>query len=191
MQFQERDRLRKVALSLRSNLTETMQDEFSSEIGRKAVEYILAKGFRKVHSYLSYRSEVETLDIIKELLAHALQVSVPIVVQDNGNETLSHSVIENISDIKPGRYGIPVPRSIQIADLSNLDAVLIPVVAFDNSGMRLGYGKGFYDRFLSSIRPGVERIGLAYSLQEVGKIPKNSHDELMNQVITEKTTFFF
>ena len=114
-----------------------------------------------------------------------------VVVPAVRNNVMIHCLIENLENLKPGNFGVPEPEAVHEATVNNIDAVIIPIVAFDGFGMRLGYGKGFYDRFLSTLPHNIERVGLAFSLQEVDSIPMFSHDQLMKNIFTEQTNFFF
>ena len=83
-------------------------------------------------------------------------------------------------------YGIEEPRKKEPADFTELGAVILPLAAFDRSGTRLGYGKGFYDRFLATLPQAVLRVGVAFATQEVPSIPRHDHDEALDLVITER-----
>lgn len=168
-----------------------MRDAYSQLIRKKTIELLDAISARYVHSYLSFRSEVLTRGIIEDLFERNINVAVPILRGESGNESMHFSLIDHLENIKPGTYGVPEPNSLKEYSESDFDAVLLPIVAFDGKGMRLGYGKGYYDRFLASLSPKVRRIGLAFSIQEMDLIPKMSHDQLMNNVITEQSVFFF
>lgn len=167
-----------------------MRDAYSQLIRKKTVDFLDSISVRYVHSYISFHSEVGTYGIIEDLLQRKIKVAVPIVGGEPGNESMHHSLIDDLDHLKPGKFGVPEPVSLKENFDLDFDAVLLPVVAFDGEGMRLGYGKGYYDRFLASISPKIMRIGLAFSVQEMDKIPIMSHDQLMNYIITEQSVFF-
>jgi len=168
-----------------------MRDAYSQLIRKKTIEYLDSISARFVHSYIGFRSEVATHGIIEDLFERGVKVAVPVVRGESDKEHMVHSLLENPSHLQPGKFGVPEPVNAKEISTSDLDAVLIPIVAFDGFGMRLGYGKGYYDRFLSVLPPKIRRIGLAFSIQEMDKIPMMSHDELINNVITEQSNFFF
>jgi 5-formyltetrahydrofolate cyclo-ligase len=87
--------------------------------------------------------------------------------------------------LQTGAFGLDEPIARDAADLAGLDAVIVPMVAFDRQGSRLGYGKGFYDAFLRELPRETKRIGLAFAVQEVPHIPVLSHDEPIGRIITE------
>ena len=102
-----------------------------------------------------------------------------------------HSLLENPVQLAPGKFGVPEPTTIKEISVDDVDLVIAPIVAFDGNGVRLGYGKGYYDRLFNSLPTTKERIGVAFSIQEMDKIPKMPHDELMFSVFTEQSHFFF
>ena len=186
-----RSALRNIALEQRNAIPENMRDAYSQLIRKKIVDYLDSISAKFVHTYIGFGSEVGTRGLIEDLLGRKLKVAVPLTRGEKNSEHMIHSLIQNLDDLKPGKFGVPEPSHINEVSLDRFDAVIIPVVAFDGFGMRLGYGKGFYDRFLSLLDPKIRRIGLAFSAQEMDKIPMLSHDELMNSLITEKSHFFF
>ena len=86
--------------------------------------------------------------------------------------------------LDPSALGPMEPRGDAL-DPATVDAVLVPGVAFDRSGRRLGYGRGFYDRYFRLLRPGVPRIGLGYGLQVVEAVPTGAWDLAVDLVVTE------
>ena len=97
---------------------------------------------------------------------------------------MSLSYINSMDDMKKGAYGILEPKTVRKADENNIDVILVPGLAFDRNGGRMGFGKGYYDRLLESSK--AVKIGLCYDFQILEKIPTESHDVPMNFVITEK-----
>jgi len=87
------------------------------------------------------------------------------------------------NDLKPGKFGILEPRT-KIKRQKSPDVVIVPGVAFDLQGYRIGYGKGYYDRLLKKLK--AKRIGICFDIQIIEKIPKHGHDERLDSVITEK-----
>jgi 5-formyltetrahydrofolate cyclo-ligase len=183
----QRSELRKSALNGRDEIPGNMRDAYSQLIRKKATDYLGSISAKKVHTYFGFNSEVGTRGIIEDLLEKGIKIVVPVA----GKDRMIHSLLKDLHDLVPGNFQVPVPKKISEVSVDDLDAVLIPIVAFDGYGMRLGYGKGYYDRFLSTLSPKIKRIGLAFSIQEVEKIPKFSHDELINIAFTEQSDFFF
>jgi 5-formyltetrahydrofolate cyclo-ligase len=124
--------------------------------------------------------EVDTsflLDLEKKILA-------PVIVGDE----IEFAEL-NPSELELGPFGILQPRSRNFLPPSQIDLVLVPGICFDLRGRRLGYGKGYYDRFLKRLRkanPGATAIGLAYSFQVVEELPEAQNDERVDVIVTEE-----
>jgi 5-formyltetrahydrofolate cyclo-ligase len=105
-------------------------------------------------------------------------------VENGGN--LSFRKIDRLDQMKPGAWEIfePPPTS-PVLPLSEADLVIVPGVAFDRRGRRLGQGGGYYDKILNQMRPTAVRMGIAYELQVVDEIPHEPHDEMMDCLATE------
>ncbi|RLF88523.1 5-formyltetrahydrofolate cyclo-ligase, partial [Thermococci archaeon] len=92
--------------------------------------------------------------------------------------------IRSFSELRPGKFNIMEPREA-IDEEVNLDLIVVPGVAFDESGYRLGFGKGYYDRFLRSFRE-TTKLGLAYEFQVLEEVPRDEGDIPVDFIITEK-----
>lgn len=128
--------------------------------------------------YMSSFGEAETSFIISHSLKDGKKLCVPVSQADG---TLRLSLYDG--KFKKGLYGIPEPEVPVFVDFSFPDLIVIPGLAFDKSGNRLGFGKGYYDRFLS--QSSGKKAGLCYFFQLVDKIPSEPHDMKMDMVITE------
>ena len=134
-----------------------------------------------VCTFISAFKEPDTAEIIKRLLSEGKRVIVPIT--DTENTTLILSYIESMDDLEKGTFGILEPTVIKTANESDIDAVLVPGLAFDKSGGRMGFGKGYYDRLLE--KTSATKIALCYEFQLSDKIPTEPHDVPMDIIITE------
>jgi len=137
--------------------------------------------------YVSFRSEVETLELIKGCINLGIRVAVPLV--DASAVCMIPLLIKDPErDLVPGYYNIPEPDPKKSLPLNagEIDAAVIPGSVFDIHGGRLGYGGGYYDRFLVNDAPQAKRIGLAYELQVVDKVPVEPHDQPLDILVTEK-----
>ena len=131
--------------------------------------------------YFSRADEVDT----KPLLAAALSAEKIVVFPRIVKDTLALHRVTSIRDFTPGAYHILEPKkSLPLVDPASVDLFIIPGVAFDWNGNRLGRGKGYYDRLLTHIT--VPKIGLGYAFQMVAQVPHTSYDVPMNVVITEE-----
>ena len=137
--------------------------------------------------YVNFRSEVETLELIKRCLRQKIRVAVPLVHADTKG-MIPLLIRDTEQDLAPGYYGIPEPdprKSLRV-DAAEIDAAIIPGSVFDIHGGRLGYGGGYYDRFLVGEAPQAKRIGFAFEMQLVDRVPLEPHDQPLDILVTEK-----
>jgi 5-formyltetrahydrofolate cyclo-ligase len=142
---------------------------------------------RNVMAFMSFRNEVDTRFIVDHCLATNRKVIIPITDVKNKKLILSE-LWDPDTELGISPFGIPepLPQFIRPFNATNLDLVLVPGVAFDRRGYRIGYGGGYYDRFLASIGKKVHTIGLAFELQITGRIPIDAYDIPVDCIITEK-----
>jgi 5-formyltetrahydrofolate cyclo-ligase len=137
--------------------------------------------------YLDFRKEVATGELIEYCLAHGKRVVIPIT--DTKNIKLIPSEIKDFpGDLTEGTWGIlePKPDCVRPVAPTEIDFVIVPGVSFDVQGNRLGYGGGFYDRFLRRLRPDASFAALAFELQIRDNVFPEAHDYPMLYVITEE-----
>lgn len=183
----ERNRLRKEILARRDALTAEQRQQNSIAILEKLWQFEKFRQATTVFIYVHFRSEVETLPIINKCLVEKKQVAVPLT-DTNDNRLLPYSITDPERQLRPGYCGIPEPDPAVAVpiDPKRIDMVILPGSVFDTTGGRLGYGGGYYDRFLESDAPRAFRIGIAYELQVVPAIPLLPHDQKVHTLITEK-----
>jgi 5-formyltetrahydrofolate cyclo-ligase len=138
-------------------------------------EYSAAK---TVMFYAPIKQEVDTTGMIS-LALREKTVCLPVV---RGGEIVPVEV-EDESWLARGRFGIIEPRAGNPVDAKDIDVVIVPGIGFDVRGNRLGYGRGYYDRFLKTAR--AAKIGLAYDFQVVEALPVHDHDVRVDRIITE------
>lgn len=136
-----------------------------------------------LHCYVPVRSEVDTLPLLTDALAREKHVVVPVV--QRGSEELAHTRLTSLAaeDLQPGLFGIPQPRTLCPAEVGECRLLVVPLLAFDRSGYRLGYGKGYYDRLLAVAR--APTVGVAFAAQEVAAVPREPHDLPLDWIVTE------
>lgn len=139
-----------------------------------------------VMCYVSVDGEVETRPILEQALIDGKRVVVPVTLKSP-----RRLVAVEIQDLKldlkrKGPFKIPQPvlRQRRVVSPEKLDLVIVPGIAFDRWGRRLGRGMGYFDRFLAQVPASVPRIGLAFRFQMVKEIPWESHDQPVSRVIT-------
>ena len=171
----------------RNSLAKEEISNKSSKIKNNLYSLPEFKSAKNILFYVSLNSEVDTKAIIKEQLSKkGKKIIVPYVKK--GNQILQLSEIKNLAELEPKAFGILEPKSefIRKFDPNKLDLILIPGIAFDMNGHRIGYGYGYYDRFLKKLKSNAKKIGLALDFQVVEKIAESPHDIPVDYIITEK-----
>lgn len=175
--------LRKEFLNKRNSLSDIDRRYFSKNITSHLLKLNLIKEAQSVHSFISYHSEVDTHKFIQSCLLHRKKVYSPKVVSKTD---LIHYQINNLKDCLASIHGILEPNSDNCPlMLESPDVILVPGLAFDLSGNRLGYGGGYYDKFLSQF-PNTSKIGVFFSCQQHPSLPTEPHDIQLDLIITEK-----
>ncbi|MBW2976075.1 5-formyltetrahydrofolate cyclo-ligase [Candidatus Woesearchaeota archaeon] len=173
-------------LEERKKLTQKEIKEKNKKIFENLKSLREFKSAKNIMFYVSFSTEVDTHEIIKEILASKEKtIIVPYVVKNY--PILQLSELKNFYELEPKTFGILEPRELYIREFNpeKLDLVIIPGVVFDKKGYRIGYGYGYYDRFLKILKKGVRKIGLAYEMQMVDEIPKEKHDVPVDSIVTE------
>ena len=131
--------------------------------------------------YASFGTELSTDRVMERVLAAGKRLIVPYV--DEGR--LRAAEVRAPEELAPGYRGIREPVERAAIDAA-ADVVLVPGVAFDAGGRRLGYGGGFYDAYLAELGDGAVRIGLCFDVQVVESVPSGDHDERVGLIVTER-----
>lgn len=164
------------------------RDELSEIICGTLLDTELYKNCESIFLYASAGSEVETEIIAKSAFSLGKKVAYPKCIDNNG--TMKFYFINSLSELKDDMYGIMAPVTHTEAYCGSETALcLVPGLAFSPDGYRLGYGKGYYDRFLSEFK-GIS-IGLCYEACVRDSIPIGKYDQKVNYLITDKRIYNF
>ena len=180
-------KLRELLLQKRNQLTQEEVKDKSNLIHQQLKGNSLFQRASRVMLYISFRNEVLTTAIINELLQQGKRVFIPITVPET--KALIVSELKSLEeDLKLGNFGVlePKPEAVLEVDPICLDLVLVPGVGFDLEGYRIGYGAGYYDRFLPRLSKETPTFGLAFEIQLVDALPKDEFDYPVQYVLTEK-----
>ena len=182
----EKSSLREIMLARRRSLTENSRSAMSLAIAGYVIGMPEVVHACHIHIYLSISTlaEVSTAPIIDELASMGKLLSVPVIRKGD----LVSAAFKINDSVKSVQFGQFEPEEVSIVDESYLDVILLPLLAFDERGYRLGYGKGFYDRFLHRLSQqgrNVCRIGLSFSFQMVDEVPADQWDETLDGVVHE------
>lgn len=128
--------------------------------------------------YISINSEVDTIKIINYFL-NTKNIAVPKIIDNN----MYFCYITNLNDLTPGKYNIPEPTNENIVTDFDKAICIVPGICYDKENYRVGYGKGYYDRFLSKNK--IKTIGLCYKECMIEKIDNDKYDYKIDEVITD------
>lgn len=172
-------------LTLRNNRNPKELDDLSSRITSRLLALREVQVADVICPYLHFGSEVRTLDIVNSILSLRKRVIVPIT--DPSNRRLIFSELFSLTDLHPGVFGVPEPEGqfVRCVPLENADVILVPGIAWDSQGYRLGYGGGYYDRSLNLLRKPVLKVGLSYEFQILKRVPRSRHDRCVDRLVTE------
>lgn len=162
--------------------------------GRKAERPALAvtelpafQGARTVLAFVSLGDEPPTRPLLEAVLASGKRLCLPRIV--SGQSRFEAAAVGSLDELRPGVYGISEPPpSAAAVDPSELDLVIVPALAFDVSGNRLGRGGGYYDRFLAALPPHAVTVGLTFEAALWPRVPVEAHDVPVQWIVTESRT---
>jgi 5-formyltetrahydrofolate cyclo-ligase len=184
--------IRRRILDIRNNMTDEAVKTKSELIVQKVLQTPEYNESQNILLYADYSHEVETGKIFEDALRRGKRVYYP--KSDALTNTMEFYRVLSINQLESGYKGIREPRetpSLRYRLNKNEDTlIIVPGVAFDIQGYRLGYGKGFYDRYLSNKRQ-ISTIALAFSTQIVDEIPHDAHDIKMDKIVTEEIIYSF
>lgn len=173
--------LRKQVLEARDRLSQEERQKKSREIEERLFFLPEFRKARTVMFFASFRSEVDTIPMIRRALAGGKRVVLPKVK----DKDLALFAIQDIEkDVAPGAWGIPEPHESMPVPLGEIDLIVTPGTAFDERGNRLGYGAGFYDKLLVNYT-GLS-VALAFEEQILLLVPASVHDIPIRKIVTEK-----
>lgn len=155
----------------------------STAICRRVVALPVYRRAGTVHVYFgAVAGEVATTPLLEDAWASGKRVVCPRIASEGG---LEGRAVRSLADFVPGPMGLrePDPRSTLPVEPRSIDLVVVPGLGYDRQGHRLGFGAGFYDRFLATTE--APRVGLAFSLQLVDRIPRGPGDEPVDWIVTE------
>lgn len=174
-------------LAHRNSIPATQLDYLSSKISQRLFGLREVDDAKTVSMYLHIGSEVRTREILAWCIARGKRIIIP--VTDRANRRLIFSELRvPEKELEVGTFGVPEPKpeSLRPVPLEEAQVVLVPGIAWDLHGYRTGYGGGYFDRSINSLRSHVLMIGLAYEFQIVKEIPTTRYDRPVHKVVTER-----
>lgn len=187
----DKKELRKNILKMRDSMDEA--DRFSAD-ETVLLKLLALKEYRDantIFTFVSYRSEVDTKQLISESLRRGKRVLVPVV--DNDKKEMILSELKSAEEMQTSDMGIlePSGENIRPVEPKIVDICITPGAVFDRRGYRIGYGGGFYDKMMPRFRSDAKKIGVGYDFQLVDEVPKEEHDQKIDMLITDKEIYKF
>jgi 5-formyltetrahydrofolate cyclo-ligase len=181
--------LRKIYLKKRMDLSADQYEELNQQVCDHFFQAVKLSGIEVLHTFLPIKrtKEVNTLLIIDRLKKEFPHIRVSVPKINNNTAELEHYYLESFDQLRNNTWEIPEPVYGIPTPTQKIDAVLVPLLAFDRRGHRLGYGRGFYDRFLSSCRPDCLKIGLSFFEFEEQIDGINDRDVPLDLIITPQS----
>lgn len=187
---EEKRVFRKSALKRRAEITN--RQEKSVQIAKNLFATQMYQNADMIFGYMAYRSEAKTMPVLEQSFAAHKCVAVPRVLfseNQQGNGIMVFCRIASLDDCVKGAYGILEPRAdCPIVQPDETSLILVPGCAFTRDGFRMGYGGGYYDRYLQ-LHPKAIAIGYAFEEQIYDVIPREAHDRRLDFVVTQKECY--
>ncbi len=180
-----KEELRKEMKNLRKNISKEEIYAKSDLICNNLFTLDVIKNAKTVMVYISAFNEVRTQAIIQKLIDDKKRVSAPITNEEN--KSMNAYYFDDLSRLVKGAYGILEPPMENMCDISKIDVVIVPGIAFDKNGNRMGFGEGYYDRFLADFKG--TKIGIGYKFQCENNIIADEYDIAMDYVINEEDIY--
>ena len=179
-------RIRGEMRRLRDSLSADDIHSKSSSIECRLWQLMDQRGYESIMFYIAFGSEVRTQNCITKAIGHGKTVIVPVCSADGKRELLPSRLLNFQREVEKNTFGIlePKPEFRRPFSPEKIDLVVAPGVAFDEKGYRIGYGGGYYDRFLTRC-PQALHVGLAYEMQMIECVFPSERDVPVHKVITE------
>lgn len=178
--------LRRKLRARRRHIPESARTAYDQMIRQYVLQLIEARGFNSVAAFWPFDGEPDISPLCKNLIASGKKIAIPIV-SGNDDHAMSFHLWQTDTVLKHNRYGICEPQDPAQISLADFDMLLMPLVAYDCHGNRIGMGSGYYDRHLQKLRDSRSplRLGVAYSMQEINHIDKNDWDIPLHAIVNE------
>jgi 5-formyltetrahydrofolate cyclo-ligase len=184
----DKKHIRKTILTIRNALSHQHIESMSRRIREKFIRLDETADCAVLMAFLNFGTEVITDILIEWAWREGKRVVVPLCQPETKRLFLSE--IKSFDEVEPGHFGVREPRKhlLKPVEKSQVDLILVPAVAFDRRGYRVGYGGGYYDRFLLDIDKAVPKIGLVFACQIIGEVPADRYDLPVDKILTEEET---
>jgi 5-formyltetrahydrofolate cyclo-ligase len=156
--------LRRLFLEKRKSLSDDEARAVSRQLAGRFVHTFSLQPGACLHVYLPLlrQREIDTFLLVEQVRVFFPRVRIVVPKADAATLRMESYLLDETTELAPGAWGIPEPAGGELVPPEAIDWVVVPLLACDRRGYRVGYGKGFYDRYLARCRPGVRKIGLSY-----------------------------
>ena len=187
MKIMNKEEIRRKILKKRLSLSSEDIRDKSQQVFLNLAETVEYINSQNIMFYVATRSEVQTEEVIKMSIKMGKNVFIPIILPECLNLAPSR-IFDFDIELEKGKKGILEPKKeyYRLFPSENIDLIIVPGVAFDLSGNRIGRGFGYYDNFLRKVRSSAKIVALAFEMQIVKKIPNDKNDIPVHKIITEK-----
>jgi len=191
MEINIKDNLRKNMLHLRKNMKMQDVDTFSDKIINTIMKLPEFMNCRNIMLYLSFNKEVNTYPLATWCLNNGKTVIAPYCIQSE-RKIIPYKINNLTSDLTKSTFGVMEPKHklLEKTNIEDIDLIIVPGVIFDKDCNRIGFGAGYYDRFLLKKLKNTPTIGIAYDYQIIDKVPTDEYDIPLNFIITEKRIIY-
>lgn len=188
MQISDKKSQRSFYSQKRKELDKTLKSRLDKMVFDRFTEAFEDFSDKIILMYVSNDFEVDTIKIIEFLLGKGIKTAVPRCKSDSN--VMNFFFIESLSDLEVGHFGISEPKACcKKVENFKRSVCIVPAICFDKKGYRIGYGKGFYDRFFNEYGNGITKIGLSYSDFIIDKISAEDNDISVDMILTECGTY--
>ncbi|MCB2293721.1 5-formyltetrahydrofolate cyclo-ligase [Clostridium algoriphilum] len=186
-----KDTLRKNMLQQRKSMNVQDVNTFSAQIISIIMKLPQFENSRNIMLYLSFNKEVDTYPLATWCLTHGKNVIAPYCIQTT-KQIIPYKINNITSDLTKSTFGVMEPKHnlLEKINIEDIDLIIVPGVVFDKACNRIGFGAGYYDRFLSKKLKSTPTIGIAYDYQIIDKVPTDEYDIPLDFIITENRTIF-
>lgn len=174
--------IRKKVLGTRKSLEIEDVKYISKEISLTILKWDIYKNSKSIMLYSAIKNEVDLSMVASDAIKNNKELVYPKTIRETVD--IIPCIVSNLEELQEGEYGILEPSIDKSVEKNKIDTVFVPGVAYDINGYRIGYGAGYYDRFLRDYN-GI-KVGICFSFQIVDDVYKDEHDIKMDYIITEK-----
>ncbi len=158
--------------------------EMSARMAERVLRLPQYANAKRVMCYIGIGTEVNTYGLLREIIRSGRELYVPVTLP---KRQMKAARLTSFDQLHKGRFGIPEPVEYKEIAPEKLDLILVPGLAFDLNGNRLGYGGGYYDRFLPKTQ--AKRVGICYEEQLLPCVPAEEHDVPMDMLVTQSNVY--